>query len=160
MPIEGCERRGRRRRGDESSPPRGGGRKAVRSHVCPSAEATFVLHDVVGPVLPRRRSARLGSARAASSRGTADNANERLGRETVLLFFAFWKSAKNLRLDGQSFGRSGRLLRLSPVNDTWDECVVWDDAAYFVIRCLEIKLYTSQHTSDGSKCSDKHWLLV
>lgn len=49
MLFEGCKRRGREPRGDESSPARGGGRKAVRSHVCPTAEATFVLHDVVGP---------------------------------------------------------------------------------------------------------------
>lgn len=76
MLIEGCKRRGRARRGDESSPPRGGGRKAVRSHVCPSAEATFVLLDVVGPVLPRRYGSRrfLGGTKTTAA---ADNDNER-----------------------------------------------------------------------------------
>lgn len=75
MLIEGCKRRGRARRGDESSPPRGGGRKAVRSHVCPSAEATFVLLDVVGPVLPRRHGSHrfLGGTKTTAA---ADNDNE------------------------------------------------------------------------------------
>lgn len=74
MLIEGCKRRGRARRGDESSPSRGGGRKAVRSHVCPSAEATFVLLDVVGPVLPRWHGRFFGDTKTTAA---ADNGNER-----------------------------------------------------------------------------------
>jgi hypothetical protein len=71
MPIEGCKRRGRTPRGDESSPESGGGRKAGQSHVCPSAEATFVpprrrRHDS-----PRRHgSAPLSRGRVSNGRAT------------------------------------------------------------------------------------------
>jgi len=77
MLIEGCKRRGRASRGDESSPARGGGRKAVRNHVCPSAEATFVLHDVVGPV---RRD---GTTRHRFLRGEARKLPRRLITITI-----------------------------------------------------------------------------
>lgn len=100
---------------------------------------------------PRRRrpgfaAASLGSARAASSRGAADNDNERLRRETVLLFSAFWRKARRVFI-WRIFWRLSNPVVCSVYHPSMMRGmnVVSDDAAYFVIRYLERKLYVSAY---------------